>query len=95
MSLLFEWDIDKARRNLDKHGVTFEEAKTVFNDSNLLTYPDADHSDWEERYVNMGMSSKLSVLVVVHTERGDNVVRIISCRRATTSEAKAYEESIS
>ena len=95
MALIFEWDPDKARRNADKHGVTFEEAKTVFNDPNLLTYPDIDHSILEERYLNIGMSSQIHMLVVIHTERDDNVIRIISCRRATTSEAKTYEESLS
>lgn len=92
MELTFEWDAEKAIENFKKHKVSFEEAKTVFGDPFLMTYPDPDHSASEERYVNIGTSSKGHVLVVIHTERGDNS-RIISCRKATPTERRAYEEA--
>jgi uncharacterized DUF497 family protein len=90
MSLTFEWDEEKAKTNLGKHKVSFEEAKTVFNDPFLMTFPDPAHSDGEQRYLNIGYSSKARVLVVVHTERGVNI-RIISCRKATSSERRNHE----
>lgn len=91
MELTFEWDEEKAKQNLKKHKVSFEEAKTVFNDPFLLTFPDPDHSEGEERYLNIGQSSRDRVLIVIHTERKDNI-RLISCRKATSNERKAYEE---
>ncbi len=91
MSLTFEWDEEKAKVNLRKHKVSFEEAKTVFNDPFLMTFPDPEHSDSEQRYLNIGHSSKGQVLVVVHMEREANI-RIISGRKATTSERRDYEE---
>lgn len=89
MDLTFEWDEEKARENLHKHHISFQEAKTVFDDPFLWTFPDPDHSDDEERYVNIGNSAKHRTLVVVHTDRKTNV-RIISCRKATPFERKAY-----
>lgn len=91
MELTFEWDEEKAKANLKKHKVSFEEAKTVFNDPFLWTFPDLEHSKLEERYINVGYSSRGRVLVVTHTERGGNI-RIISCRQATASERRAYEQ---
>jgi uncharacterized DUF497 family protein len=91
MELTFEWDEEKAKKNLRRHEVSFEEAKTVFNDPFLWTFPDPDHSDIEQRYINIGCSSTGQVLIVVHTERRANI-RIISCRKATASERRAYEE---
>ncbi len=91
MELTFEWDEEKPNKNLRRRKVSFEEAKTVFNDPFLWTFPDPEHSDIEQRYINIGHSSKGRVLVVVHTERRANI-RIISCRKATASERRAYEE---
>ena len=91
MELTFEWDEEKARKNLRKHTVSFEEAKTVYNDPFLWTFPDPEHSNFEQRYVNVGCSSKGRVLVIIHTEREGNI-RIISCRKATARERRAYEE---
>ena len=92
MSLGFEWDVNKARSNLAKHGVPFEEAATVFGDPLSLTIPDPAHSRVENRFIIIGQSHQRELLVVVHTERGDNV-RVISARRANKRERKAYEES--
>ena len=91
MALLFEWNEDKAKINLQKHGVSFEEAATVFGDSLSLTIRDSIHSIEEERFVIIGYSYRYRMLVVVHTERGDSI-RIISARRATRRERKTYEE---
>ena len=91
MSLIFEWDERKAEQNLRKHRVSFEEAKTVFGDFFSITISDPRHSDSESRYVDIGYSSQGQLLVVVYTEREPNI-RIISCRRATQRERRAYEE---
>jgi len=93
MGLIFEWDENKAKLNYSKHKVSFEEAKTIFNDPYLLTFHDLEHSNYEQRYINIGISSKGRFLVVIHTERGENI-RIVSCRRATKAERKTYEEII-
>jgi uncharacterized protein len=87
----FEWDPRKAEINLQKHGVSFAEAGTVFGDDLAITVPDPDHSDDEERYITVGWSSNRKLLMVSHTERGDNI-RIISARTLTPRERKAYEE---
>ena len=89
--LLFEWDEVKARENLKRHKVPFDEGKTIFNDPFLLTYPDIDSSEVEERYINIGLSTKNRVLVLIHTER-QSKIRIISCRKATARERRHYEE---
>jgi uncharacterized DUF497 family protein len=91
MELTFEWDEEKAQENFNKHKVRFEEGKTVFNDPFLWTFPDLEHSDIEQRYLDIGYSSEGRILVVSHTERGGNT-RIISCRKATATERRAYEE---
>jgi uncharacterized DUF497 family protein len=92
MPLSFEWDDQKARTNLAKHGVSFEEATTVFGDPLSLTIPDPAHSETEDRFIILGHSHRQRLLVVVHTERGDNL-RIISARPASRRERKDYEES--
>jgi uncharacterized protein len=93
MPLTFEWDTRKARSNLAKHGVGFEEASTVFGDPLSLTMPDPEHSKIENRFVTMGSAFSGKLLVVVHTDRGDNI-RIISARRASRRERKSYEKGI-
>jgi len=82
MALMFEWDSRKARSNLVKHGVGFEEASTIFGNPSSLTIPDPEHSLSEKRYITMGKAFTGKLLVVVHTERGDNI-RIISARWAS------------
>jgi uncharacterized DUF497 family protein len=91
MPLNFEWDGRKAKANVAKHGVSFEEAATVFADPLSLTIPDPDHSQVEERFIILGKSQTGKLLVVVHTERDDNL-RIISARRASRRERKNHEE---
>jgi uncharacterized protein len=91
MALTFEWDANKARTNLAKHGVCFEEASTVFGDPRSLTIPDPVHSSVENRFVMTGVSHRGRLMVVVHTERGDNI-RIISARVASRRERRNYEE---
>jgi uncharacterized DUF497 family protein len=86
----FEWDENKAEINLSKHHVSFREASTVFGDPLSLTQYDPDHSDDEDRYITMGESSDGRLLVVSHTDREDRI-RIISARRATRRDRKAYE----
>ncbi len=94
MGLKFEWDPRKAARNLAKHGVSFDEASTVFADSLSLTIPDPDHSDEEERWVIIGESHRRKLLVVVHTEE-EETVRIISAREAHRDEREKYEKGTS
>jgi uncharacterized DUF497 family protein len=91
MSLIFEWDGQKAKQNLEKHNVSFEEATTVFGDPLSLTIEDPLHSTDEERFVIVGESVRRRVLVVIHTERGDHI-RISSARLATRRERRTYEE---
>jgi uncharacterized DUF497 family protein len=91
MALTFEWDANKARRNLAKHGISFEESSTIFGDARSLTIPDPVHSRLEERFVTIGASHRGKLLVVVHTERGDNI-RIISARVASRRERLSYEK---
>jgi hypothetical protein len=90
MEWTFEWDEDKARENLRKHKVSFEEAQTVLMDPWSITIPDPDHSVDEERFIDVGTSVRGRVLVVVYTERGENI-RLISCRKAMPSERRKYE----
>lgn len=87
----FEWDPKKARANFRKHGVSFDEASTVFLDDFSLTGEDPDHSEDEDRFVTFGVSNAGRLLVVAHTNRGERT-RIISARPATLSERKLYEE---
>jgi uncharacterized DUF497 family protein len=87
----FEWDEEKAQANLRTHKVSFDEATTVFSDPFSITIPDPDYSTDEERYIDIGTSDKGRLLVVSYTERGTNI-RIISCRKATPTERRRYEE---
>lgn len=87
----FEWDSGKARRNLRKHGIDFNEASTVFADTLSITIPDPDHSEDEERWVTMGLSNRHRLLVVVHTEQEESI-RLISARTADRLERRKYEE---
>ena len=91
MPLTFEWDARKARSNVAKHGVGFDEASTIFGDPLSLTIPDPEHSLAENRYITMGSAFNGKLLVVVHTDRGDNI-RIISARRASRRERQRYEK---
>lgn len=89
--LHFEWDDDKAAANVKKHGISFEEAKSVFRDERAKLISDPDHSEGEDRFVLLGLSETLRLLVVCHCYRGENhVIRIISARKATTGESKSY-----
>ena len=87
----FEWDPEKAARNLGKHGISFEEAATVFGDPLSITYYDPAHSVGESRYITLGMSRSGRLLIVAHTDRGENI-RIISARQTTQRERKQHEE---
>jgi uncharacterized DUF497 family protein len=91
MSLEFEWDPQKAEANQKKHGVSFEEASTVFADPLSVTIPDPDHSEHEERLLLLGRSTTGTLLVVTHVARGEQL-RLISARRATRRERRDYEE---
>jgi len=88
----FEWNPDKAALNFDKHGISFQEAATVFNDNLSVTFPDLAHSIAEIRYVIIGVSRFGQLLVIAHTERGEKVC-IISARKATLQEKRFYEGS--
>jgi uncharacterized DUF497 family protein len=92
-SLRFQWDPRKSAANKRKHGVSFDEARTVFTDEHALLIDDPDHSEDEERFILLGLSSALRVLVVCHCyrEEGDSI-RIISARRAAPSEQATYTE---
>jgi uncharacterized DUF497 family protein len=91
MQTLSEWDRRKAETNLRKHGGSFEEAQTVFTDPLAITLPDPDHSEDEERFIDIGTSDSQRVLVVGYTERSQRI-RLIHARRATPGERKRYEE---
>ncbi len=91
--MLFKWNLKKAKTNLEKHGVSFEEASTAFKDPLSLTIDDPLHSSGEERLVLIGMSYNNRMLVVVHTERGDNI-RIISARKTSKKERNYYESNV-
>ena len=90
-NIRFEWDARKASANKKKHGISFEEARTVFFDENAKLIDDPDHSEEEDRFVLLGVSSSLKVMLVCHCYREEgNVVRIISARKASTLESKQY-----
>ena len=88
----FEWDAEKGDANVQKHGVSFEEASTVFGDPLSMTIHDPDHSGDEDRFVLMGMSQTGRLIVVVHTDRAD-ALRLISARLAEPHERRAYEQT--
>lgn len=90
-TLRFEWDERKSAANAKKHGVTFEEARSVFVDDRAKLIDDPDHSEAEERFVLLGLSSALRLLLVCHCYRSDGgVIRIISARKATPTESRSY-----
>ena len=89
--MIYEWDPEKAKRNLREHGVSFEEAATVFLDPLAMTYPDPDHSNEEDREITIGYSTNQRLLFVSHVQRR-NRTRIISAREVTRRERKQHEE---
>ena len=90
--LQFEWGPEKAKKNLKKHGVSFEEASTIFEDPQFISFLDDEHSAEEERHITIGLSEKLRLLMAAHTER-KNLIRIISARKATKNEENFYNEA--
>ena len=91
--MVYEWNAGKAKTNIQKHGVSFDEAATVFLDPLALTFPDPYHSGGEEREITIGYTTGHQVVFVSHCQRG-NRVRIISARKATRKERRQYEEGI-
>ena len=91
MALQFEWDSKKAESNKRKHGITFEEASTIFGDPLSITVHDPAHSIGEDRFITIGTSVNNKLIVVVHTDRND-IIRIISARKATRNERRQYEQ---
>ena len=87
----FEWNLDKSESNYRKHGISFEEAATVFSDLLSVSFPDPQHSIRESRYVIIGMSRFGRLLVIAHTDQAE-IVRIISARKATRMEKRFYEQ---
>ena len=92
MTPQFEWNAGKAARNIEKHGVSFDEASTIFDDPMLITVIDDEHSNGEERYITIGLSSNARLLLIAHTDRNGRI-RIISARQATKAEARFYSEA--
>ena len=90
--MIYEWDPQKAARNLRKHGVSFDEAITVFLDPLALTFDDPDHSVDERRFITIGLSIEQRLLFVAHADRSEDRIRIISARRATRGESHEYQE---
>ena len=92
-NIQFSWDENKAKSNLAKHKISFDEAKTVFDDDNARLIYDPDHSEDEDRFILLGLSCKLKVLTVVHCYKdSENNIRIISARKSTKNEEKQYKE---
>jgi uncharacterized DUF497 family protein len=91
--VIYEWDPKKAKANLGRHGVSFDEAASVFLDPLAVTFPDPDHSSEEFREITLGHSARQRVIFLSHTRRGDHT-RLISARKATRAERKQYEKSI-
>lgn len=90
----FEWDQNKNEINKKKHKISFEEARTVFYDPEALVIDDPEHSEQEDRFIILGLSKKANLLVVCHCYReSDSIIRIISARKATTTETKYYRNS--
>lgn len=90
-NIQFEWNPTKARANLKKHGVSFEEAATVFFDDRAIEFYDDSHSGWEDRMLLLGLSARLRLLLVCHCYReSDSIIRIISARKATKNESRLY-----
>lgn len=94
-NLEFDWDHAKSRSNKKKHGISFEEAQSVFEDSNARLISDPDHSGNEDRFILLGLSGDLRMLVVCHCYcEDDTIIRIISARKANRKETLIYEESL-
>jgi uncharacterized DUF497 family protein len=95
ISYRFEWDFNKAKSNLSKHKVSFEEATTVFKDKNAISIFDEEHSDFEDRWITIGLDSVTRTLVVIHTyitiDDENCNIRVISARKATKKEQKMYQ----
>ena len=88
---IFDWDENKNKKNQAKHGISFEEASTVFYDDKAVLFDDPKHSDYEERFILIGMTEDTKICVVCHCYReNDTVIRIISAREATKKEASVY-----
>ena len=98
MNYNFEWDIQKAKQNKRKHKVTFENASTIFRDPKTLSIYDSVHSEFEDRWITLGISSTGNLIVVSHTfneiDKDNMLIRIISARKATKLESNQYEEGI-
>jgi uncharacterized DUF497 family protein len=92
VALRFDWDLNKASKNIKKHEVMFDEAATVFDDPMFVTVIDEEHSDDEERYITIGVSRQGRLLVVAHTDRAGQI-RVISARKATKYEEQFYAET--
>ncbi|MHB8837752.1 MAG: BrnT family toxin [Gemmatimonadaceae bacterium] len=92
MALRFSWDPRKAARNVRKHGISFDEASTAFADPLSITIPDPDHSTSEGRFLLVGLSLRHRLLVVIHAERNESDIRLISARLASRRERRIYEE---
>ncbi|MBA4418131.1 MAG: hypothetical protein C0392_09515 [Syntrophus sp. (in: bacteria)] len=91
LDIQFEWDSTKAEENIRNHGISFEEAQTVFYDVFATEFYDDEHSEWEDRFLLLGLSSRLRLVMVCHCYReSESVIRIISARKATVNEAKYY-----
>lgn len=97
MKYIFEWDYKKAKTNISKHGISFEDATTVFKDKNMLSIYDEKHSENEDRWITIGMDLQTRTLVVVHTfisiDKDTTKIRVISARKATKKEQKMYWEN--
>lgn len=92
---IFDWDENKNQINQKKHGINFEEASSVFYDEKAILFDDPEHSEWEERFILLGMSNAANVCIVCHCYReSDTVIRIISARKATKKEAERYVKGI-
>lgn len=88
----FRWDKDKSRVNEKKHGISFQEASTVFSDEMSIEFYDDEHSEWEDRFLMLGLSNKLNLLLVCHCYReSEGIIRIISARKAAKNESKYYK----
>ena len=90
---IFEWDENKNLSNQKKHGISFEEAQEVFYDEDAILFDDPDNSEYEDRFLLIGVTQKERLCIVSHCYRGDdNIIRIISARKAVTSEIRVYNE---
>ena len=92
--MTYEWDEVKAQLNIAKHGVSFDEAKSVFGDEFGLVIFDEEHSQGEERFLLLGQSARSRILLVVHCYKDGDIIRIISARKATKNEQKQYKEQL-